>query len=73
MKYRSLVIAALITAFAASSVAPIAAVAEPSCTDWADQGDGTSWRECVNDDGSQHCYKISNAAGSTAYEVSCSE
>jgi hypothetical protein len=37
-----------------------------------DQGDGTSWKECVNDDGSQHCYKISNAAGSTSYEVTCS-
>ncbi len=48
------------------------AVAEPSCTAWMDQGDGTSWKECVNDDGSQHCYKISNAAGSTQYEVSCS-
>lgn len=48
-----------------------AAYAEPSCTNWMDQGNGTSWRECVNDDGSQHCYLISNAPGSTAYEVKC--
>ncbi|MDE1987423.1 MAG: hypothetical protein KGL29_07590 [Alphaproteobacteria bacterium] len=73
MKRRHIVIACVFTAFAVSSAAPIAAVAEPSCTDWMDQGDGTSWKECVNDDGSQHCYKISNATGSTAYEVSCSE
>ena len=55
----------------AGSVGP--AFADPSCTDWADQGDGTSWRECVNDDGSQHCYTINNAPGSTASEVSCSQ
>ncbi|MDD8022038.1 MAG: hypothetical protein PHX82_02860 [Paracoccaceae bacterium] len=47
--------------------------ATPSCTDWMDQGDGTSWKTCVGDDGVQRCYSVSNAAGSTAYEVSCSE
>ena len=71
MKRRNLVIACILTAFAANSATSIA-IAEPSCTEWMDQGDGTSWKECVNDDGSQHCYKISNAQGSTSYEVSCS-
>lgn len=46
---------------------PSIAVAKPSCTAWMDQGDGTSWKECVNDDGSQHCYKISNKPGSKQY------
>jgi len=71
MKFRNLIIGCMATAFAVGSV-PTVAVADPSCTEWMDQGDGTSWKECVNDDGSQHCYKISNAAGSTSYEVSCS-
>lgn len=61
----------LIFAVALAAGTP-AAVAEPSCTAWMDQGDGTSWRECVNDDGTTHCYKISNAPGSTQYEVACS-
>lgn len=46
-------------------------VAAPSCTPWMDQGDGTSWRSCVNDDGTTHCYRISNKPGSTEYEVAC--
>ncbi len=48
-----------------------AAYAGPSCASWMDQGDGTSWTTCVNDDGTQHCYRINNTAGSVAYEVSC--
>lgn len=72
MKHRNLIIAGIISAFTAGSAVTTVAVAAPSCTEWMDQGDGTSWKECVNDDGSQHCYKISNAQGSTAYEVSCS-
>lgn len=46
--------------------------AESSCTDWMDQGDGTSWKTCVDDAGVQHCYSINNTAGSTSREVSCS-
>lgn len=38
-----------------------------SCSAWLDQGDGTSWATCVNDDGSQHCFRINNTPGSTAY------
>jgi hypothetical protein len=72
VKHRNLIIAGIITAFAVSSAVTTTAIAAPSCTEWMDQGDGTSWKECVNDDGSQHCYKISNAAGSTSYEVTCS-
>lgn len=48
------------------------AQAEQSCTDWMDQGNGTSWTTCVGDDGKQRCYLINNTAGSTAYEVACS-
>lgn len=51
---------------------PAALRAEPSCTGWMDQGDGTSWKECVNDDGSQHCYTVNNTPGSVASEVTCS-
>jgi hypothetical protein len=72
MKFRRIVGLCAVTAFTFASSATVA-VAEPSCTEWMDQGDGTSWKECVNDDGSQHCYKVSNAAGSTSYEVSCSD
>lgn len=46
--------------------------ATTNCTDWMDQGNGTSWTTCVGDDGVQHCYLINNTPGSTAYEVSCS-
>jgi hypothetical protein len=47
------------------------ALAEPSCTDWMDQGNGTSWKTCVDDAGVQHCYSINNTPGSTASEVTC--
>jgi len=59
-------------ALLASSVAAPMALAEPSCTDWMDQGDGTSWKTCVDDSGKQHCYEINNAPGSTSREVTCS-
>lgn len=59
-------IAAVFTLFSAAQ-------AWASCTDWMDQGDGTSWTTCVDDAGVQHCYRINNTPGSTAYEVSCSE
>ena len=70
MNTRKLMIAGTAALLAAGAAVAVA-IAAPSCTDWMDQGDGTSWKECVNDDGSQHCYKISNAPGSTAYEVKC--
>ncbi|MBI1331162.1 MAG: hypothetical protein GC166_14795 [Alphaproteobacteria bacterium] len=72
MKRSASKIAGLVAALATVSFAS-AAIAAPSCTSWMDQGDGTSWKQCVNDDGSQHCYRISNTPGSTAYEVSCSQ
>lgn len=65
---RLLVLAAVLV----NGIGATSAMATPSCTEWMDQGDGTSWKECVNDDGSQHCYTINNTAGSTASEVSCS-
>ena len=67
---RNIVIALGLAALSVTILARIAH-ADPSCTAWTDQGDGTSWRECVNDDGSQHCYLIDNTAGSVAYEVKC--
>lgn len=53
-------------------LAPTLAFAEPSCTLWMDQGNGTSWKTCVGDDGKQRCYEINNAPGSTSREVTCS-
>ncbi len=46
--------------------------AAPSCTAWMWQQDGTYWQQCVNDDGSRHCYRASDANGSGAVEISCS-
>ncbi|MBW6506396.1 MAG: hypothetical protein K0B00_06550 [Rhodobacteraceae bacterium] len=54
------------------TLAPTFAFAEPSCTGWMDQGNGTSWKTCVGDDGKQRCYEINNAPGSTSREVTCS-
>ena len=67
---RNSVIALVLAAVSVTTLATIA-YAAPSCTQWMDQGNGTSWRECVNDDGSQHCYVINNAKGSVAREVKC--
>ena len=61
MKYRNLAIGFVVASFAVSA-GSTTAFATPSCTPWMDQNDGT-----------QHCYKISNAKGSIAYEVSCSK
>jgi hypothetical protein len=47
------------------------ALAVPSCTNWMVQADGSYWRECVNDDGSRHCYRAANGNGSNATEISC--
>lgn len=68
LRAASLVTAAVIVIGVA---APAVVFAKPSCTKWADQGNGTYWRECVNDDGSMHCYVISKEAGSVQHEVSC--
>ncbi len=48
-----------------------AASAEASCTSWLWQEGGWYWKQCVNDDGSQHCYHAKDAQGSGAYEISC--
>ena len=47
-----------IFAFVGSILFATAGGAASSCTDWMDQGDGTSWTTCVDDNGVQHCYKI---------------
>jgi hypothetical protein len=67
---RNSVIALVLAAVSVTTLATIA-YAAPSCTQWMDQGNGTSWRECVNDDGTTHCYVINNTAGSVAREVKC--
>lgn len=60
------------TLLAALQLAAGATLAAAGCTDWMDQGNGTSWAMCVGDDGVRHCWLINNTPGSTAYEVSCS-
>lgn len=72
MRRRHAIVMSVIAAFAAATAFPSVAFAEENCTSWMDQGNGTSWKECVDDNGKQHCYEISNAPGSTAYEVTCS-
>ncbi|MCY1126532.1 hypothetical protein OU426_06675 [Frigidibacter sp. RF13] len=49
------------------------AMAEQSCSAWMDQGDGTSWTTCVDENGTQRCYRVNNTPGSTVFEVSCSQ
>lgn len=60
-----------IAATAAAILFAGTALAEPTCTDWMDQGNGTSWKTCVDDSGVQHCYTINNTPGSTASEITC--
>ncbi len=57
--------------FAVFALGATSAIAEQTCADWMDQGNGTSWTTCVGDDGKQRCYLVSNTPGSTAYEISC--
>ncbi len=45
--------------------------AESSCSNWLWQEGGWYWRQCVDDNGSQHCYHADDANGSNAYEISC--
>jgi hypothetical protein len=40
---------------AAFSMNSTVAIAEPSCTNWMKQSDGSSWRTCVDDKGRQYC------------------
>ena len=56
---------------AVMAITPAVSLAAPTCAVWLDQGDGTSWTTCVDDGGAQTCWRISNAAGSTAYQVAC--
>lgn len=61
-----------LTLLAAFQLGAGATLAAAGCSDWMDQGNGTSWAMCVGDDGVQHCWMINNTPGSTAYEVACS-
>ena len=47
------VLTALIALFSFSFVTQV--MAEPSCTEWSQQNDGSYWRTCVGDDGRQYC------------------
>ena len=71
MNKRMVVAACVVPLLAASGAFSRVAVAADSCTEWMDQGDGTSWKECVGDDGKQVCYRINNSAGSVARKVPC--
>jgi hypothetical protein len=57
---------------AAMSMLSAAALAAPSCSNWMWQTDGSYWQQCVNDDGSRHCYRATDDSGSNATEISCS-
>jgi hypothetical protein len=48
-----------------------AALADPTCGNWEWQADGSYWRQCVNDDGSQHCYTATDSKGANAKEIDC--
>lgn len=62
----------LCSLFTVALIFPTALHAGLSCADWMDQGNGTSWTICVDDNGVQRCYLVNNTPGSTAYEVACS-
>ena len=64
-------LAGLLGAFIVPLMLPGAALAAQSCSVWMDQGDGTSWAQCVDDNGQRHCWLINNAPGSVAREVQC--
>ena len=51
---------------------PSSTVLAASCSIWNWQSEGVYWRTCVNDDGSQQCYRATDANGANAQEVSCS-
>jgi hypothetical protein len=72
MNKRIVAFACIVPLMASSVVVPRIALAADSCTEWMDQGDGTSWKECVGDDGKQVCYSVNNTAGSVARKVACS-
>jgi hypothetical protein len=55
----------------AMSATNTAALADPSCSVWMWQSEGNYWQQCVNDDGSRHCYQATDANGSGAHEISC--
>lgn len=46
------------------------AYAAPSCSNWLEQSDGSFWRTCVDDNGSQYCELSKNGIIS---KVSCSK
>ena len=59
--------------FAAITVDSAVVLAKPSCTQWMLQADGkTYWCECVNDDGTTHCYEYQKG-DKVSHEVKCSK
>jgi hypothetical protein len=72
MNKRIIAIACIVPLMAASGVVSTFAFAAEQCSAWMDQGDGTSYKICVDDHGQQVCYRINNAAGSVAQKVKCS-
>jgi hypothetical protein len=66
-RIRSLICVVLLACSGISSMA----FAEPSCSVWMKQSDGSYWRTCVGDDGRQYCESATDAHGSNATRVSC--
>lgn len=60
---------ALIVLMAALIATPAAAL--PACTAWLVQEDGSYWQQCVNDDGSERCFKATDASGAHKTEIAC--
>jgi len=67
---KSVLLAMLSAAAVALTATP--SLAMPSCTVWMWQPDGTFWRQCVNDDGSRHCYQATDSTGAGQIEITCS-
>ena len=51
---------------------PGSSVLAASCSIWNWQSEGVYWRTCVNDDGSQQCFRATDENSANAQEVSCS-
>ena len=56
---------------AALSLAGSPAFAAASCSVWLWQSEANYWQQCVNDDGSAHCYRATDDSGSNAVEIAC--
>lgn len=65
MKVRQLLFFVLLTLVSTGSGV---VMADPSCGPWEDQGNGTSERVCVGDDGKTYCEQSANG---TISRIAC--